>query len=213
MAASPVWRLVPALGLTQIASWGSLYYAIAVLGSSMRLELGLSASTLFGAYSVSLLLSAVAARFVGHAIDRIGGRTVLCAGSLVAAIALFAIAQVHSLIELYLAWGLAGIAMAMTMYDAAFATLSQHSGTSYRTALTALTLMGGLASTVFWPTSLKGLEWFGWRDTMMFFAALQVAVCLPLHLLLVPRPASPDGSGRAGATPEAGTLSMRSRRG
>jgi hypothetical protein len=99
------------------------------------------------------------------------------------------------------------------MYDAAFATLSQHSGSRYRTALTALTLMGGLASTVFWPTSLKGLEWFGWRDTMMFFAALHIAVCLPLHLLLLPRLASPDGSGRAGPTPEAGTLSMRSRRG
>ena len=75
-----------------------------------------------------------------------------------------------------------GVAMAMTMYDAAFATLSQHSGTSYRTALTALTLMGGLASTVFWPTSLKGLEWVGWRDTMVFFALLQLLVCLPLHL-------------------------------
>src|SRR5262249_54458274 len=42
MILSPVWRLVPALGITQIISWGSLYYAIAVLGASMRAELGLS---------------------------------------------------------------------------------------------------------------------------------------------------------------------------
>jgi hypothetical protein len=76
--------------------------------------------------------------------------------------------------------------MAMTMYDAAFATLSQHAGPGYRKALTALTLMGGLASTAFWPASLKGLEWFGWRDTLLIFAALELALCLPLHLLFIP---------------------------
>jgi MFS family permease len=82
---------------------------------------------------------------------------------------------VHSTIALFLAWSVAGVAMAMTMYDAAFATLSQHSGPRYRKALTALTLMGGLASTAFWPASLKGLEWFGWRDTLLIFAALEIA--------------------------------------
>ena len=213
MTRSIVWRLVPALGVTQIISWGTLYYSIAVLGASIREELGISSAALFGAYSLSLLLSALIAPLAGRAIDRYGGRTVMSFGSATAAVALFCIARVHSPFALYAAWAVAGFAMALTMYDAAFATLSQHSGSRYRTALTALTLMGGLASTVFWPTSLKGLEWFGWRDTMMFFAALHVAVCLPLHLLLLPRLASPDGSGRAGPTPEAGTLSMRSRRG
>ena len=126
--------------------------------------------------------------------------------------ALLAIAHVHSVMALYLAWGIAGIAMAMTMYDAAFATLSQHTGTSYRTALTALTLMGGLASTVFWPTSLKGLEWFGWRDTMAFFALLQFLVCLPLHLAFVPRGASATAYAKAGSAPVEGTpLPARSR--
>jgi MFS family permease len=213
MTRSIVWRLVPALGVTQIISWGTLYYSIAVLGASIREELGISSAALFGAYSLSLLLSALVAPLAGRAIDRYGGRTVMSFGSATAAVALFCIAGVHSPFALYAAWALAGFAMALTMYDAAFATLSQHSGSRYRTALTALTLMGGLASTVFWPTSLKGLEWFGWRDTMMFFAALHIAVCLPLHLLLLPRLASPDGSGRAGPAPEAGTLSMRSRRG
>jgi MFS family permease len=213
MTRSIVWRLVPALGVTQIISWGTLYYSIAVLGASIREELGISSAALFGAYSLSLLLSALIAPLAGRAIDRYGGRTVMSFGSATAAVALFCIARVHSPFALYGAWAVAGFAMALTMYDAAFATLSQHSGSRYRTALTALTLMGGLASTVFWPTSLKGLEWFGWRDTMMFFAALHVAICLPLHLLLLPRLASPDESGRAGPAPEAGTLPMRSRRG
>jgi MFS family permease len=205
-------RLVPALGLTQIISWGALYYSIAVLGASMREELGLSAAALFGAYSLSLLLSAVVAPLAGRAIDRYGGRMVMSVGSVTAALALFAIAHAHSAMTLYAAWALAGVAMAMTLYDAAFATLSQHSGTSYRTALTALTLMGGLASTVFWPLSLKGLEWLGWRDTLSGFALMQIAVCLPLHLAFVPRTAAPVAPGKTGAEYEHGTLPRESRR-
>ena len=209
---SPVRRLVPALGVTQIISWGSLYYAIAVLGSSLRSELGLSSAALFGAYSSSLLLSALVAHPVGRAIDRHGGRVVMCAGSLIAAGALFAIAHVQSAVELYFAWAIAGVAMAMTMYDAAFATLSQHSGRAYRIALTALTLMGGLASTVFWPISLKGLEWFGWRDTFIGFAVLQLLVCLPLHYLFIPRLPSPQGAAGIATVSDAGALPLRSRR-
>ena len=212
MTPSTVWRLVPALGITQIISWGTLYYSIAVLGASMRAELGISSPALFGAYSSSLMIGAIVAPAVGRAIDRIGGRRVMSAGSIVAGMALLAIAHVHSVMALYLAWAIAGVAMAMTMYDAAFATLSQHTGTSYRTALTALTLMGGLASTVFWPTSLKGLEWFGWRDTMVFFALLQFLVCLPLHLAFVPRGASATAYAKAGSAPVEGTpLPARSR--
>ena len=94
MTRSTVWRLVPALGVTQIISWGTLYYSIAVLGASMRAELGVSAATLFGAYSASLLLSALAAPFAGRAIDRHGGRTVMSIGSVIAALALLWIARV-----------------------------------------------------------------------------------------------------------------------
>ncbi len=212
MTRSTAWRLVPALGATQIVSWGTLYYSIAVLGASMRDELGISAAMLFAAYSLALLISALTAPFVGRAIDRHGGRVVMSAGSVVAAVALFLIAHVHSTITLFLAWSVAGVAMAMTMYDAAFATLSQHSGTSYRKALTALTLMGGLASTAFWPASLKGLEWFGWRDTLLCFAALELVLCLPLHLSFIPPSTGAAEPGKAGAAAGHGTLPSAKRR-
>ena len=50
-------------------------------------------------------------------------------------------------------FALAGLAMAGCLYDPAFATLHGISGPSYRKAVTALTLFGGFASTVFWPLS------------------------------------------------------------
>ena len=197
------WRLVPALGIAQIISWGALYYAIAVLGASIGAELALSPANVFGAYSVGLLLSGLVAPMAGRAIDRHGGRIVLTIGSVVAALALFWLSRVSSAVEYYLAWCLGGVAMGLTLYDPAFATLSQHFGTSYRKALTALTLFGGFASTVFWPLAQQGLVHFGWRDTLAAFAVLELAVCLPLHWWLIPaqgrtEPAdAPDeGSGR-----------------
>jgi hypothetical protein len=180
------WRLVPALGVAQIISWGALYYAIAVLGASIGADLGLSPAHVFGAYSAGLLLSGLTAPMAGRAIDRWSGRIVLTTGSVVAALALFALSRVASALEYYLAWCVGGVAMGLTLYDPAFATLSQHFGTSYRRALTALTLFGGFASTVFWPLAQLGLVQLGWRDTLAAFAALELAVCLPLHWWLIP---------------------------
>jgi MFS family permease len=84
-------------------------------------------------------------------------------------------------------WLLAGVAMAACLYDPAFATLHQISGRSYRRAVTALTLFGGFASTVFWPLSQYLLDTVGWRNAFAVYAGLHLLVCLPLHLALVPR--------------------------
>jgi hypothetical protein len=84
-------------------------------------------------------------------------------------------------------WLLAGVAMSASLYDPAFATLHQLSGTSYRRAVTALTLFGGFASTVFWPLSQYLLDEFGWREAFGVYAGLHLFVCLPMHVLLVPR--------------------------
>jgi len=204
------WRLVPALGIAQIISWGALYYAIAVLGAAIGADLGLTPAGIFGAYSVGLLLSGLTAPLAGRAIDRHGGRIVMTVGSLVAALALFWLSRAASALEYTLAWCVGGVAMGLTLYDPAFATLSQHFGTSYRRALTALTLFGGLASTVFWPLAQQGLVLVGWRDTLAAFALLELAVCLPLHWWLIPargRTGHPDDAPAAsgGAAPPPST--------
>ena len=78
-------------------------------------------------------------------------------------------------------WLLAGVAMAGCLYDPAFATLHQMAGQSYRRAVTALTLFGGFASTVFWPLSQYLLDTVGWRGAFAIYAGCTCCVCLPLH--------------------------------
>jgi predicted MFS family arabinose efflux permease len=179
--------LITALGIAQIISWGSLFYAIGVLGPAMRRDLGVSELFLFSAFTAGLVVSGTLAPLMGRLIDRRGGRLVLSAGSVLAAIACTTLALTPNAPVMVAGWLVAGAAMAACLYDPAFATLSQHTGTRYRKAVTALTLFGGFASTVFWPLSHLLLEAWGWRTTFGIYAALHVCVCLVIHQVFVPR--------------------------
>ena len=179
-------RLIIGLGIGQIVSWGALIYAIAVLGGPMGTEFGVSNTVVFGAFSGSLVVSGLAGPYVGKMIDRIGARRILALGSLLASVSLAALALAPTIGAFFVAWAFAGIARSMTLYEAAFAALSQHTGKSFRNSVTAITLLGGLAGTVFFPLSLFGLAHFGWRYTVAGFAAAELLICLPLHLWCIP---------------------------
>ena len=175
--------LIASLGIAQIISWGSLFYAIGVLGRSMQHDLGVSQAYLFGAFTAGLVVSGILARPAGSLIDRRGGRLVLSMGSVGGAVACAVLALAPNAEVLAVGWLLAGAASAACLYDPAFATLAQHSGTQYRRSVTILTLYGGFASTVFWPLSHLLLEAWGWRATFGIYAGLHLFVCLPIHLL------------------------------
>src|SRR5947199_2565503 len=180
-------RVVPALGVAQIISWGTLFYAIAVLGSAMREELKTSDVIVFGSFTCGLFVSGIVSPWVGRRIDARGGRVVLAGGSLVGALACITLALSSGPITLLAGWVLAGVASAACLYDPAFATLHRISGVSYRRAVTALTLFGGFASTVFWPLSQYLLDTIGWRTAFGIYAALHAVVCFPLHAVLIPQ--------------------------
>ena len=192
--------LITALGIAQIVSWGSLFYAIGVLGLAMRTELGVSELFLFGTFSAALVVSGTLAPAMGRLIDRLGGRFVLSLGSALAAVSMAILALAPNAAVMVAGWLVGGAAMAACLYDPAFATLSQHTGPRYRKAVTALTLFGGFASTVFWPLSHILLEAWGWRATFGIYAGLHVFLCLPIHRLFVPKHShltKPDAATKA----------------
>ena len=201
-ARSPnLWRAVCALGVAQIISWGTLFYTIAVLGGAMRRDLGVSDIFLFGSFTAGLFLSGVVSPLVGREIDARGGGRVLAAGSILGALATTVLATAQGPWTMLAGWLLAGVAMSACLYDPAFATLHQISGTSYRRAVTALTLFGGFASTVFWPLSQYLLDEWGWREAFGVYAVLHLFVCLPVHRLLVPRVPEAHAAAEAPAVP------------
>ena len=177
---------VCALGIAQIISWGTLFYSIAVLGPPMAHALGVSDVALYGSFTAGLFLSGIASPWVGRRIDRGGSRGVLASGSLLGAISLGLLAVAGNGSVMLVGWLVAGVAMAACLYDPAFATLYRIAGPAYRRAVTALTLFGGFASTVFWPLSQYLLEAHGWRVAFGVHAAFNACVCLPLHLAFIP---------------------------
>ncbi|MGE5622108.1 MAG: MFS transporter, partial [Bacillota bacterium] len=196
------WRVVRLLAVTQIVSWGSLYYAFAIVAHDIQRELGWSTRVVFGAYSWSLLAAGLASTPVGILIDRIGGRAVMSCGSLLAGAGMIALAFSHSVALYFAAWSMIGVAMAMVLYEAAFATINREFLLQARKGISVLTLFGGLASTVFWPLTLKLNGALGWRDTVLIYGMLHLALCMPLHALLVAgkrrraSPAGPQGAAR-----------------
>jgi MFS family permease len=180
------WGVVAALGVTQITAWGSIYYSFALLMEPLQAELGATKGVVVGAFSLALLLSGLLGPLVGRVIDRRGGREVMAVSSMLGGASLVALAYVDSVPALYAVWTLLGVAMAGTLYDPAFAVLARAFRRDYRKAITGLTLFGGFANTVFWPFTAWLMERYGWREAMMILGALNVIVCVPLHLFALP---------------------------
>ena len=177
-------RIIGILGFTQIVSWGALYYAFSVLAPAIRQELGLSSELIYGAFSWAILVAGLAATPVGMLIDRIGGQYVMAAGSLACGSGLLWLGYTDGAITYFGAWTLLGLGMALSLYEAAFATINRKAVDGGRQAISTLTLFGGFASTIFWPLTAQLNLALGWRQTYICYAALQLLLCLPLHILL-----------------------------
>ncbi|HVE52017.1 MAG TPA: MFS transporter [Ramlibacter sp.] len=194
---------VAALGTAQTLAWASTYYLPAILAAPMARDLGVSAPTVFAAFSVALLVSAVLGPLAGGAVDRRGGRSVLMATSLGFAAGLGCLGSAQGPLDLFLAWAVLGIAMGSGLYEAAFSTLVRLYGSSSRGSITGITLIAGFASTVGWPlTAWIEAQW-GWREACLAWAALHVFLglplnwCLPRAAIALPSEAAPAAPGNA----------------
>lgn len=172
---------ITALGVGQIASWGTLYYSFPLLAIPMEESLGASRMALYLAPTIGLLAGSLGAYPVGAAIDRGWGRAVMAGGAALGALLLMAWSMAESLLQLYIIFVGLGLAQAMTLYDPAFAVVARRYGSEARKGITTLTLWGGFASTVFVPLVQALLTVLSWRDTLMVLAAVNLLLCLPLY--------------------------------
>ena len=180
------------LSLPQLISWGALFYTFSLLMGPLEAELGMTRAESSLAFSLALLAEGAAAFAVGHWIDAGHERRVMTLGSLWVALGLLAHCAIGSVTGFYAVWVWLGLGMAATLYTPAFAIVTRRFGTDFRRAIITITFLGGLASTVFIPLVSWWMDRWGWRTSLALLAALQLAVCLPLHAWLLqgaPQPA------------------------
>ena len=173
-----------ALGTAQTLAWASSYYLPAMLAVPMARDLGVSTSTVFAAFSVALVVSALLGPRAGASIDRLGGRPVLIGTSVVFAAGLAGLALAQGPFGLFAAWVVLGVGKGSGLYEAAFAALVRLYGKDSRTTITGITLIAGFASTVGWPLSTFLEAQVGWRGACFVWAGLHLVIGLPLNALL-----------------------------
>lgn len=179
-------RMITALGIAQICSWGSIFYSFPLIAEAMRVELGWSKPLLYGGATAGLLLAAFAAYPVGAAIDRGYGRWVMSGASLTAGLLYLLWSQVDSIAFFYVVVPLLGGLQAATLYEPAFAVLARRVGAlDARRAITALTLWGGFASTVFVPLVQWLIATLGWRGALMVLGAINAFLCASLYFAVI----------------------------
>lgn len=193
---------ITGLGIGQICSWGSLYYSFPQIAEAMGRELGWDKPQLYGAATLGLLLSGLAAYPVGAAIDRGQGRAVMAGGSVLAGLLFLLWSQVESLPVFYLAFAGLGTLQAATLYEAAFAVVARRTGAgAARAGITAVSLWGGFASTVFIPFVELLMSSLGWRGALMVLGAVNLVVCTGLYAAVIDPRADTAPVHHGGGTP------------
>lgn len=204
------WSAALSLSIGQLIAWGVLYYAYAVLSRPLSLELGLSGTAVAGAFSVSLLVSALISRRVGALLDRLGARHSLIIGAIAAVAAFIGLSQVTGRASLLYVFLAMGVAQALSLYEPAFRGLvdwfPQEPDRSR--AFVLVTSVAGLASTVFLPLTAALVTRFGWRVAALSLATFMGLVALPLSLGLPGAQRVAPTLNRARPVHESGPLSL-----
>ena len=186
MILTPAVRATAGLGITQIIGWGTTFLMPSVLGRPIEHDLGLPSEVVYGGITVMFGVGALFAPLVGKSMDRIGARGLMASGSLLYALSLAALSASQGLVSYLLCWAAMGVASTLALNTPASIALAQVAGQRARQAIAVLAIVGGFASTVFWPLSGVLEPWVGWRGTLLIFAGLHLFVCLPVHLLMLP---------------------------
>ena len=205
MILSPAVRATSGLGITQIIGWGTTFLMPSVLGRPIEHDLGLPSEVVYGGITVMFGVGALFSPWVGKSMDRLGARSLMAAGSLLYALSLAALAASQGLVSYLLCWVAMGVASTLALNTPASIALAQVAGARARQAIAVLAIVGGFASTVFWPICGLLEPMIGWRGTLLVFAGLHLLVCLPVHLLMLP--GRPLATGAAAAPAPAATLS------
>lgn len=172
---------VCALGISQITAWGTSFYCLGVLAAPISANMGWSHSLVYFGYTVALLAMGIVSAPAGRAIDHYGARAAMTLGTVLVSIGLYALSQVQGEAAYLAVWAFLGLGMRLCLYDAAFAALVQVVPSRGRVAISYLTLFGAFASSIFWTIGHYLNQAVGWRETLVLFAAINLAVCLPLN--------------------------------
>jgi len=172
---------VVALAAGQLLCWAALYYSFSSFILPMQQAFGWSKPEMMGAFTLGLAVWGAATYAAGAAIDAGHGRALMTGGAALAGLGFLVWSQITGLAGLYIAWALLGASMAMTLYEPAFNILTKRFPDRYVQGITALTLVGGFASTLSFPAAAWLIARHDWRVALESIGGLLMFGVAPLH--------------------------------
>ncbi len=183
---SALRRATLTLAISQLVSWGVLFYGFAVAAPAITDDTGWSDGVVSGAFALGLLIAGVGAPPIARALARFDPRLVLTTGSIVGMLGVLTFATAPNPVVLYLAWIVIGGAMAATLYEPAMAVLVALDPARRHRTLAVVTVAGGLASTVFAPLAGWLVAALGWRHALAVLGVGGGVVTAVLHAVVLP---------------------------
>jgi predicted MFS family arabinose efflux permease len=190
-------RAVWWLGACQCVLWGVLYYGFPVLLVPMERALGLPRTAVAGAFSAALLVMALVAPAIGRRFDAGQAARLIRLGFGLALAGLAMLAFARNAAMLYAAWVAIGLAMGMLLYESAFALVIRavRDESDRLRALAAVTVIGGLASTLFLPLLSVLVERWDWRVAVLTCMAAMLGAAWLFETRVLPTLAGASTSG------------------
>lgn len=175
-------RAVWTLALTQALGYACFFYIFAALLIYWQREVWLSDAVLAAGPLLATFVSAVVAPAVGRRVDRGGAVAMMAVGPVIGAVALICLALSGGVAGWFLAWAGLGVAQALCLYDVCFGLLIRRFGATARGAITRVTLVAGLASTLAFPAGAWLAGGWGWRFALWCAVAVVLGAMLPLQI-------------------------------
>ncbi|HMO71990.1 MAG TPA: MFS transporter [Paracoccaceae bacterium] len=169
------------LAVGQTLGYACFFYIFAALVLHWQRDTGWDPALLALGPTLAILMAAALAAPVGRAVDPGPRRAAPLAGPAGGAAALAVLAMAASPVVYLAAWAGLGVAQALSLYEACFALLVRRYGDRARGAITRVTLVAGLASTLAFPAGNVLAEVWGWRAAVWAAAGAALFGILPLH--------------------------------
>ena len=180
---------------------GGSRFAFGLMLKPMSEDLDVSRSTLSLAVTMFMLVSAVAMPFVGRLVDRWNLKGTIAIGAVVAAVGLGLMGQVHHSWQVFLVYGVVyALGNSATSISPVVVMVSQWFVERRGIATSAVVSGNAIGQLVIVAALASALAAIGWRTSHTVLAIANIAVLLPMTLMVV-RPGPPLSSSPVQTTP------------
>ncbi len=184
------------LGIATIGAYGTVYYSIGVLIPVIAGDRGWSTAALSGAFSLATVGQGAIALLAGRTFDRRGSRPVLWASLSTGAVFLLLASFAQTSAQFVAAWAIGGAAVGGGLfYNVTMPITARLYPRRRAAAFSVLTLLGALASPIFYPLAGWLTDAWGWRGALRGLVVL-MALCVAPAAVWVNAPASSEPRGQ-----------------